>query len=238
MTDTKSAPTDRPPKETWLDWIGPLSREDILRVALPMLTRGELLDRLHEKGFEATERDLAFWQRKGALPYPSKRRKGRTAISIYPVWLVDLVALLRQSQQYGLPLDQIGPMLKKDVARFYEFPFDDEMRTHLKRQQELRTFFNHLPPLLEPLSEAIKAFEAAGQVTIDRVDVIFHQTLDALAPNEIAIRHSWEPLDSHSENNARAPLPIHGNKEGTHDLYVDRDWISSRDASNQNAPIQ
>ena len=95
-----------------------------MKVAAPLLTRGELLDRLREKGFDADDQDLAYWQRTGAIPYPTKRRKDKTTIAVYPIWMVELIELLRQGQQFGLNLKEIAPVLKPDVARFTASPLN------------------------------------------------------------------------------------------------------------------
>jgi DNA-binding transcriptional MerR regulator len=77
-----------------------------------MLTREDLVDRLRAEGVDVTPDAIALWQRRGLLPYPTKRRKGTATVGYYPAWVADLVRELRRLQAEGMKLEQIVPHLR------------------------------------------------------------------------------------------------------------------------------
>jgi len=96
-----------PSRPTWRDWLGHDAPEPT-----EMLSREQLIDRLRADHINVTSATIALWQRRGLLPYPTKRREGTATIGYYPNWIATLVQELRRLQGSGLKLEQIGPHLR------------------------------------------------------------------------------------------------------------------------------
>ncbi len=100
-------------KATWVDWVrdgAPEPDDDDL------LTRDELIDRLHQSGDPVTTRELRYWEAEGALPQPVKRWHAGATRALYPSWMLDLVPRVRTLRQHGVPLPTIGRHLRKQLA--------------------------------------------------------------------------------------------------------------------------
>ncbi len=90
-------------RETWQHWWPDEPAE---------LTRQEIVDRLRAEGVAVTVQDIANWQRTGVLPRGTSRRTGRALQMLYPVRYLDLLRDLRELQEEGLRLADIGPRLR------------------------------------------------------------------------------------------------------------------------------
>lgn len=89
---------------TWKDWAG-YSPDD--QVNEEVMTRDELVADLTAAGVAVTTNDLLFWQKSGAMPYPTKIREGRISKAYYASWVSELVRELRDLQSRGKTLPQI-----------------------------------------------------------------------------------------------------------------------------------
>ncbi len=89
-------------RETWREWQAP----DIIEP--PLVTRAELLNTLDRLGLnDINERALRFWETKGVLPAPVRRRFNGATRALYPPWMVNLVFSLRHLQARGFALDAL-----------------------------------------------------------------------------------------------------------------------------------
>ncbi len=102
---TESPPT-KPLRQTWRDWAPDAPEPDEL------LTRDELVERLRAEDVAVRPQDFLFWQRKGVLPYPVKRRSGTATTAYYARWVAGLVRELRRLQGQGYSLEEIRPRLR------------------------------------------------------------------------------------------------------------------------------
>jgi DNA-binding transcriptional MerR regulator len=73
----------------------------------PLLTRGELVDRLRSTGVNITPRTLAFWEQQGVVPRAVRRFHNGKTQAVYPEWMIPLVTSVREMQQAGLSLEEI-----------------------------------------------------------------------------------------------------------------------------------
>lgn len=95
-------------RETWQDWQG--TSGPIKCVAI---SRRDLVEYAQNIGVDVTENDILYWQARRSIPYPVLVRHGRTAHAVYPFWFVELIVALRQMQQQGVVLRDIGPALRQ-----------------------------------------------------------------------------------------------------------------------------
>ena len=101
--------TSKGTRETWLAWLPPGHPEP------PLITRGELLDTLAQRGLAVTEPRLRSWEAAGALPTPIWRRLDRAPRPLYPVWYAEVLEAMPQRRAGRGPLDRLRPQLR---ARF------------------------------------------------------------------------------------------------------------------------
>lgn len=89
-------------RETWQQWQAPGVIEP------PLVTREELLNTLDRLGLnDINERALRFWETKGVIPTPVRRRFNGATRALYPLWMVNLVFSLRHLQSRGFALDAL-----------------------------------------------------------------------------------------------------------------------------------
>ena len=109
-TETRAKPT----RQTWRDW-APDAPEP------PELwTRDDLAARLQAEDIAARPQDLLFWQRKGVVPYPVKKRQCNATTAYYAPCVAGLVRELRRLQGQGYSLEEIRPRLRvfaRDLSR-------------------------------------------------------------------------------------------------------------------------
>lgn len=65
---------------TWSGWDTPTDG---------WITRDDLKSELGKRGLTVKDATLSFWQRRGAIPIPGRRRIGRATHAIYPPAFVD-----------------------------------------------------------------------------------------------------------------------------------------------------
>jgi len=94
-------------RETWREWQAPEVVEP------PLLTRGALIEALARLGLDdIDERRLRFWEMKGVLPGPIRRRLDGATRALYPPWMVNLVFSLRHLQARGFALDDLPARMR------------------------------------------------------------------------------------------------------------------------------
>lgn len=124
------APT-KPKAQTWRDWMHPDDPEPAA-----VLTRGEVVARLHSWREEVTERDLRLWESRGLLPRPVRRSHDGAVRAVYPDWYPYLVRQLRRLQRRGFSLEQIKRRTRAfaryvlDVTDDPDNPIDADIREH------------------------------------------------------------------------------------------------------------
>jgi len=109
------AATPSTQKEYWDDWLDPDSPPAQRTYTLP-----ELLADLAQRGVSATENDLEFWQRRGVLPYPRRRRHDGATRALYPVAAAVVIQQLRLLQRQGYSLAQIATRVRRYARSMYE----------------------------------------------------------------------------------------------------------------------
>jgi len=101
-------------ENTWANW---------LPNTQPKLTIDKVIDQVHARGGHDAEivtvDRIRFWQRKGVLPAPIRRKpsiaKG-SARALYPSQAVDAVLLILDLQSRGVKLRQINDLLRSRFA--------------------------------------------------------------------------------------------------------------------------
>jgi DNA-binding transcriptional MerR regulator len=135
-TETKAKRVD------WRAWIPIESITEATNAAEPMLTRAELVAVLRDAGEDVTERGIAYWQTRGVIPHPTRRKHGRTIVAIYPAWYPQLIRALRRHQREGMPLRRIGPVLRIMTEQmFTPRPLSDQRQHHIEREEARRAFY-------------------------------------------------------------------------------------------------
>ncbi len=112
----------KPKRETWQDWLPP---------GVPAFTpdelmpRAEFLTELRNRGIDASESDLRYWEYVGALPRPIRRWHEGATRALYPRVAFDAVSTLRRLQRDGLPLEDIGARLRERTRFVFAFALAD-----------------------------------------------------------------------------------------------------------------
>jgi len=107
-----SAETPKPNRETWRDWIAPGEPEPD-----DLLTRDELIDELRRQGYPVRPHDLQNWQSAGVIPYGVNRWHAGAVRTIYPIWMIDLLRLLKTLRKNGHNMGEIREMLRSTFRR-------------------------------------------------------------------------------------------------------------------------
>ena len=148
----------KPRQETWIDW---------LPAADPTLTIEEVIDGLNQRGIDnVTIDNIRFWQRKGVLPAPIRRKLGQEkgkARALYPPQAVDAIAQVRALQHNGMKLRSI----RQELARMFGQPvtFNATDSTKLKATESLS-----VKKTLSATGAAVGTSHAAAEATIERRD--------------------------------------------------------------------
>ena len=97
-------------RETWEAWIP----DGTVIPDADLITREELLTSLHNIGVKVSARDLANWQTGGVIPYGKWQwhEPTRKTRALYPPAMIPLIVRLRQFQDEGMQLRDIGPRLR------------------------------------------------------------------------------------------------------------------------------
>lgn len=102
----------RPPAGgTWRDWLSPGKADPEL------VTRDELLATVERWGVAppVTERTLRYWEDEGVLPRATRDGPPGRERAVYPWWVADLIAQVRQYQDRGADIKQL-PMRMRMAA--------------------------------------------------------------------------------------------------------------------------
>ncbi len=156
-TETKDERT------TWTDWLPTDTPDPPID---DLITRSVLLDQLHARGVDISERELRYFEAEGAIPRPIRRWRGGVQ-AFYPTWFLTLVPAARALRRHGLPFDEIAVTLRRH--------FDE--RTGV-----------FSPPNVARLSEMAIHTSAHG-VDIDDTDA-----LTAWSSREEAISDAWQEM--------------------------------------------
>ncbi len=170
----KTTDSIRPIRATWLDWLGAVSAEEAIAHAQPFLSKDELLSKLANKGVKATGSDLVYWQQRGVIPYPNKRRAGRSSVSTYPSWMPEVINLLRHHQQSGLRLDQIQNRLQVFVTNAYGRPLTAEGKVEIRRNSARRELWRRLDQIRLSLAQVAEDLDTTTGLTTGKVEIVFH----------------------------------------------------------------
>jgi DNA-binding transcriptional MerR regulator len=138
MTTPETAPA-KPTQATWADWMPPGDNTE----HAPTWTREELIARLATLGVTVTVTDFRFWEGSGVLPRAVKRwhEETRSVRALYPGRAVWIVSDLRDLQNAGCSLKQIGRILR-GRAQTYHLPDPYNLRPAIVeavRQREQQT---------------------------------------------------------------------------------------------------
>jgi hypothetical protein len=107
---TATAPP-RAKRETWRDWMVPGTPEPT-----DLITRDEVIERLHDRGVSVTPRTLANWESIGATPRPIRRWRDGAPRALYPAWVVDIAAQVPGMLRHeGIPLHDVGSDLRQQI---------------------------------------------------------------------------------------------------------------------------
>lgn len=115
--------------ENWSDWvpIGP-DRDDLGA----LITRQELLTRLHDRSIDLPERTLTYWEMENHLPRPVRKRHDGAPRALYPVMAVDVVARMRELQDTGMSLRAAATSIRRE--RDMEFIRPDDLAVEHQQQ--------------------------------------------------------------------------------------------------------
>ena len=141
-------------RESWLDWVPEEGRDEALLDAEPLLTRDELVAELRQGGEDVTARDLIFWQTVGAIPYPVKRQRQGAPRAYYPRWMISTIHLLRNLQEQGYKLREVGPFLRGDLYHRFMPQAQTPRQQH---DQDKRIAKRSLFSLIEDLDPRIRS---------------------------------------------------------------------------------
>ncbi|MDP9470071.1 MAG: hypothetical protein M3Q71_05300 [Chloroflexota bacterium] len=162
-------------RRTWRDWLPPGTPEPDT-----LLTRTELLARLHAEGVDVSTHDLDNWQTAGIIPYGIRRRHEGATRTLYPKWMVDLIRYLRELQDEELPLPQISAILKVHARA--------SAGADAATQDDIATPSASAPPGSFHAISANDALNTDIQETASVVKTIAQTAAIAAAPNDIIPR--------------------------------------------------
>ncbi|MDP9354398.1 MAG: hypothetical protein M3R02_03805 [Chloroflexota bacterium] len=159
-------------RRTWRDWLPPGTPEPDT-----LLTRSELLDRLHADGIDVSTHDLDNWQTAGIIPYGVRRRHEGATRTLYPEWMADQICYLRELQDEELPLPEISAILKVHARA--------SARGDAATQDNTTTASASAPPGSFHAISANDALNVDIKETASVVKTIAQTAAIAAAPNDI-----------------------------------------------------
>lgn len=175
----------KPRNETWIDWLKSVPLAVAMASAQPLLSKDELLSRLAEAGIKVSARDLVYWQQRGTVPYPTKRRENRTTTATYPAWMPSFIQTLREEQEVGIDLDTIAADLRHLVEGSFIDPFGEQARASHARQIAYREFSRRTRATIPPLAMGAKLLETILDETIGTVRITFNPLKPGEDPRSI-----------------------------------------------------
>jgi hypothetical protein len=153
----KVATTER--AEAWTDWGGP--------EPATLLTRDELVTQLHALGVDADGDTVRYWEAVGALPRSIKRWYRDATRAVYPDWAVPLILGLRELQDAGLALAEIGPALHEVHERAKAEQESGEAFADAVTRKMLSELSGRV--LYEPARRFHRAYERLTGTTVDHL---------------------------------------------------------------------
>jgi hypothetical protein len=169
--------------EAWTDWGGP--------EPAALLTRDEIVTQLQALGVDADGDTVRYWESVGALPRSIKRWHEGATRAVYPDWAVPLVLSLRELQDAGLALAEIGPVLREihELAVTDQEP--DQPFTEALTDKVLDELSGRV--LYEPARRFHQAYERLTGNTVDHLRV----DLTVLGPERTLVAsYSAETVES------------------------------------------
>jgi DNA-binding transcriptional MerR regulator len=164
-----SAETSTKSKQaTWLDppWAAPDAKNAV--DLSQWLTRQELLERMPN----VDEVTLVYWEKRGILPRPIRRRRDGAPRALYPEIAVLAIATIRQAQEDGLSLDAAADLVRAFATDWVEMEsLSDDIRRSklgLLRLAHYQEQFQHLPS--GTIRGAIVSFIDAKGEEVTRVE--------------------------------------------------------------------
>lgn len=167
-------------RETWRDWAAPgAPGTEGSTSPQEMLTRDELLATVERWGVKpVSERTLRFWEDEGVLPRATVEGEPGHQRAMYPWWVADLIAQVRQHQDRGLDLKQLPGRMRMAAWWLNRSPSAHEVP---ERPQPARATPPDLPDDLARLLVAeLSNFGALHYLVdgtiLERVDLVFQAT--------------------------------------------------------------
>ncbi len=165
-------------RESWLDWVPEEGREDALLDAQPLLTRDELVTELRRGGDDISPRNIIHWQAVGVIPYPERRYYKGATRALYPQWAVNTIHRLKDLQDQGYSLREIGPILRGNISHQFmvraRTPRQEEEQAHRAARQALFPLVEEIDPLIRSLARIHERLHG-GQITTAEVCLIDDQ---------------------------------------------------------------
>ncbi len=173
---TATADTVKPKSkhETWRSWMPPGTPEPE-----PLLTRVELLDRLHSEGIDVSETSLVYWEKEGILPRAVRRWHGGKPATLYPEWLIPAVNTVRIMQDRGESLAEI----RATIRSIYRLPLSEDEQIARNTAYDAA-----LKALIEPLAALVQQWEHWSNQELESVRILLRTTDGA------EVKYNFDPI--------------------------------------------
>lgn len=201
MTTTTKTPTKR---RDWRDWLPPEGSVEAIEAAEPMLTRAELVAALHDAGEDVSAHSIRYWHTKNVLPYPTKRKRGRSVEAVYPAWYVWLIQALRGYQREGVPLDHISPRLRILVEQTFKpatpgsvaAKISTKRKRAIEQEERYRAFIKLLDEIAPRIRKLAPVLSDLGQCKYTTATLTFTTEDGGSRSIPIALTEKGEELTS------------------------------------------
>jgi DNA-binding transcriptional MerR regulator len=159
-------------QESWIDWVPGEGREAAVLDAEPLLTRDEFIAKLKDGSVDVTPRELTRWQSLGVIPYPQKKRYRGKVRGVYPQWAVSAIHKLRDLQDQGYELREIGPILRDHIyLMFMSRPQTPQQQRDHDRRLARRELFPLAGEIEDQLRTLARVHERIRGGRVVRIDV-------------------------------------------------------------------